>query len=56
VVPISDAATRPLMLRLHELLAEGLAPATALARAQEQRAASPGDFAVAVSFACFGAG
>jgi tetratricopeptide (TPR) repeat protein len=56
VVPISDAATRPLMLRLHELLAEGLAPATALARAQEQRAASPGDFAVAASFACFGAG
>ncbi len=56
VVPISDAATRPLMLRLHELLGEGLAPATALARAQAQRATSHGDFAVAVSFVCFGAG
>jgi tetratricopeptide (TPR) repeat protein len=56
VVPISDAATRPLMLRLHELLGEGLAPATALARAQARGAAGDSAFAVAVSFVCFGAG
>jgi tetratricopeptide (TPR) repeat protein len=56
VVPISDAATRPLMLRLHELLGAGLAPATALARAQAQGTAGDGAFAASVSFVCFGAG
>lgn len=56
VVPISDAATGPLMLRLHELLATGLPTATALACAQAQQGMSDEAFAVAASFVCFGAG
>ena len=57
VVPVPDAATRPLMLSLHAGLRAGLTPATALARAQARSAdAGPGAAAAAAAFVCFGAG
>jgi hypothetical protein len=55
VLPVADAATRPLMLALHEGLCLGMTPAEALARAQ---AAPIGghDAVAAASFVCLGAG
>jgi hypothetical protein len=52
VVPVPDAATKELMLALHQRLQAGLGPAAALAGAQ----AASGRDAVAASFVCFGAG
>jgi CHAT domain-containing protein len=56
VVPISDAATRPLMLGLHAGLRAGLEPATALAQAQARASDDDESLAASVSFVCFGAG
>jgi CHAT domain-containing protein len=56
VVPISDAATRPLMLALHQGLRAGLAPASALARAQLQAADDEESLAASMSFVCLGTG
>jgi tetratricopeptide (TPR) repeat protein len=52
VVPVPDAATKELMLALHQRLQAGVGPAAALAAAQ----AAAGRDAVAASFVCFGAG
>jgi CHAT domain-containing protein len=57
VLPAPDAATRALMGALHRGLAEGLAPAAALARARgalDDR--DPAAHAAAAAFACFGGG
>ncbi|MGB8380638.1 MAG: CHAT domain-containing tetratricopeptide repeat protein [Dermatophilaceae bacterium] len=57
VVPIPDAATTPVMERLHRLLSRGTQVAVALAQAQQQ--VDPHDlpaFAAAAGFVCFGAG
>jgi tetratricopeptide (TPR) repeat protein len=56
VVPISDAATRPLMLALHQGLRAGLAPAAALARAQLQATGDEESLAASTSFVCLGTG
>jgi hypothetical protein len=52
VVPVPDAATKELMVAMHQRLQAGLGPAAALAGAQ----AASGRDAVAASFVCFGAG
>ncbi|MGK3199675.1 CHAT domain-containing protein [Amycolatopsis sp. MEPSY49] len=52
VVPVPDATSRPLMLRLHRHLRAGAAPATALAKAQQDFA----DPAAVAGFLCYGAG
>jgi tetratricopeptide (TPR) repeat protein len=52
VIPVPDAATKELMLALHQGLQTGLGPAAALAGAQ----AASGLDAVSASFVCFGAG
>jgi CHAT domain-containing protein/tetratricopeptide (TPR) repeat protein len=57
VAPVPDAATRSLMLAFHDHLRQGIAPASALARAQAT--AAPGehaDLAAVAGFVCFGAG
>jgi tetratricopeptide (TPR) repeat protein len=53
LLPVPDEASRRLMVAVHRLLADGEAPATALARAQQ----SPGadEDGVAGAFVCFGA-
>ncbi|MEJ2853197.1 MULTISPECIES: CHAT domain-containing protein [unclassified Saccharothrix] len=58
VVPVPDEATRPLVLRFHTLLDDGLPPAHALAEAQRDLSteARPADRVAAVGFLCFGAG
>ena len=48
VVPVPDAASRLLMLEFHRLLAGGISPAVALARAQEN--------APVAGFVCLGSG
>jgi CHAT domain-containing protein len=57
VVPVSDEATRPLMLRYHKALQATGSPAAALARVGQ---AALGDdsaaYAAAAAFVCFGAG
>jgi tetratricopeptide (TPR) repeat protein len=52
VVPVPDAATKDLMVALHQRLQAGLSPAAALASTQ----AASGRDAVPASFVCFGAG
>lgn len=64
VVPVPDAATAPLMVEFHRRLAAGLAPAAALAQAQqsvglsadEADAAGGAELAAAAGFVCVGAG
>jgi tetratricopeptide (TPR) repeat protein len=58
VVPVPDAATRPLMVDLHTRLRAGTRPAEALALAQQAALADADGPALAASagFACFGAG
>jgi CHAT domain-containing protein len=58
VVPVPDAATRPLMVDLHTRLRAGTRPADALALAQQAALADADGPALAASagFACFGAG
>jgi CHAT domain-containing protein len=57
VMPVPDAATAPLMVALHERLAAGLAPANALAAAQQTvRRGGPAEMAAAAGFVCVGAG
>jgi CHAT domain-containing protein len=53
VIPVPDAATKELMLALHQGLQAGLGPAHALARAQSGWGQ---DASVPASFVCFGAG
>jgi len=55
VAAVPDAATRRLMVGLHDHLRGGLPPAAALARAQAAECAS-GDDVAAAGFVCFGAG
>jgi tetratricopeptide (TPR) repeat protein len=57
VVPVPDAATAPLMVELHKRLASGLAPAAALAQAQQSVGHDGGaELAAAAGFVCVGAG
>jgi tetratricopeptide (TPR) repeat protein len=57
VVPVPDAATRPLMVALHRGLRRGLPTAAALAAAQEGTDRSdPVALAAAGGFVCYGAG
>jgi len=57
VVPVSDEATRPLMLRYHKELEATGSPAAALASVGESRAGGdPASYAAAAAFVCFGAG
>ncbi len=57
VVPVPDAATAPLMVAFHSLLARGVAVAPALARAQQQvDEGDPAAFAASAGFICLGAG
>jgi tetratricopeptide (TPR) repeat protein len=57
VIPIHDIDTMPLMIALHDGMAAGVPPATALASAQEAlyRTGAEG-LAIAAGFVCFGAG
>jgi tetratricopeptide (TPR) repeat protein len=55
VVPIPDAATKPLMVAFHQLLTNGTPAATALAAAQARmRDAEPAARAAAAGFICLG--
>jgi hypothetical protein len=57
VVPVPDAATRPLMVALHQGLAHGTPVAHALAQAQSGiDQDDPSAFAAAAGFVCVGAG
>lgn len=58
VVPVPDAATRPVMIAFHEALGAGVGPARALARAQAVTGGRPGEasWAAAAAFVCFGVG
>jgi CHAT domain-containing protein len=58
VVPVPDEPTHRLMLTLHERLAAGDEPATALAAASASALDRqvPADYATAAGFVCFGAG
>jgi CHAT domain-containing protein len=57
VIPVPDAATRPLMLALHDGLRRGLPVARALADAQAGTdRADPAALATAGGFVCYGAG
>jgi CHAT domain-containing protein len=57
VVPVPDAATRPLMVALHRELAHGTPVAQALARAQSGiDKEDPSAFAAAAGVVCMGAG
>jgi CHAT domain-containing protein len=56
VVPVADAAVRPLMAALHEGLREGRRPAAALALAQADQSGAGDALAASASFVCFGAG
>jgi CHAT domain-containing protein/tetratricopeptide (TPR) repeat protein len=58
VVPVPDAATRPLMVDFHRHLQAGDSPAESLAsvRIEARRGGDVADRAAAASFVCFGAG
>jgi len=56
VVPVADAAVRPLMAALHEGLRQGRRPAAALASAQAEQSGGGDGRAASASFVCFGAG
>ena len=58
VIEVPDEATSDLMVSLHAGLREGLAPAAALARSQEEarRGGEPAAEAAAAAFVCVGAG
>jgi CHAT domain-containing protein len=57
VIPVSDKATRPLMLGLHERIRRGLPVARALAEAQSATDRDdPTTLATAGGFVCYGAG
>ena len=57
VVPVSDEATRPLMLRYHKALQATGSPAVALARVGQAAVGDdPAAYAAAGAFVCFGAG
>jgi hypothetical protein len=57
VGPVCDGDVATLMVDLHARLRDGLAPATALARTQQEAAAgSPGVVAAAAGLLCLGAG
>jgi CHAT domain-containing protein len=58
VVPVPDEPTHRLMLALHERLAAGDEPASALAAAvvRSLDSEAPADYATAAGFVCFGAG
>jgi tetratricopeptide (TPR) repeat protein len=58
VIPVPDAATRPLMLAYHRHLATGAAPCEALAKAQAAASHTddPAALAASAGFVCFGAG
>jgi len=57
VIPVPDAATRPLMLALHDGLRRGVPVARALAAAQAGTDRSdPAALATAAGFVCYGAG
>ena len=56
VVPVGDVVARPLMVRLHEALRAGLAPAAALADAQGTIDVGASDAVASGGFVCFGAG
>jgi tetratricopeptide (TPR) repeat protein len=57
VGPVCDGDVATLMVDLHTRLRDGLAPATALARTQQDAAAgSPGAIAAAAGLLCLGAG
>jgi len=57
VVPVSDEATRPLMVAFHKALQDTGGPAAALARvAASQEGADPAAYAASAAFVCFGAG
>jgi CHAT domain-containing protein len=56
VLPILDAATAPLMVAFHRLLAAGQAPAPALAAAQCEMTGDRSTMAAAAGFVCIGAG
>ncbi len=57
VVPVPDAATQPLMVALHQRLADGAPVAEALADAQLRLGDDhPAALAAAAGFCCFGAG
>jgi hypothetical protein len=58
VVPVSDAAARPLMVDFHRHLKSGRGPAESLAlvRAEARLSGRVADRAAAASFVCFGAG
>jgi CHAT domain-containing protein len=56
IVPVSDEATRPLMLRYHKALEATGSPAAALTSVGESRAGDPASYAAAAAFVCFGAG
>ena len=58
VIPVPDAATRPLMLDYHRHLAAGAPPSVALAAAAATTAAGadPPTLAAGAGFVCFGAG
>jgi hypothetical protein len=55
VTPVSDAATRPLMLGLHRRLVAGDRPAEAMARLAEEPAGQPADRSAQVAFGVLGA-
>jgi tetratricopeptide (TPR) repeat protein len=57
VLPIPDAETAPLMIAFHRRLAGGVAPAAALAAAQQDLAGDdPATLAAAAGFVCLGFG
>jgi len=58
VLPVPDHASRPLMLRFHALLDDGMRPAAALATAQHEFAGrgTAADRVATVGYLCYGAG
>ncbi|WP_158847759.1 CHAT domain-containing protein [Saccharothrix deserti] len=57
-VPVPDRASRPLMLRFHRLLDDGLSPSRALAEAQRALSGQgpPANRVATIGFVCYGAG
>ncbi|ONI87709.1 hypothetical protein ALI22I_21150 [Saccharothrix sp. ALI-22-I] len=57
-VPVPDHASRPLMLRFHRLLDDGLSPSRALAEAQRDLSTQgpPANRVATIGFVCYGAG
>lgn len=58
VLPVPDHASRPLMLRFHALLDDGVRPAAALATAQQEFAGrgTSADRVATAGYLCYGAG